>query len=115
MTYSSTALHMQRHSMKRNQNAVRFSGNAQTLGPISHTILLAVMLCVLGLIYLTQVTKTNAFGYQLNDLKERKEQLVAENQSLQVESAQLQSLDRVKSSSVASSMPTASDVAYVQN
>ncbi len=116
MTYSSAALSAQRQaSMRRNQNAVRYTEATGSLGPVTHTILLAVMLCVLGLIYLTQVTKTNAFGYQLNDLKERKEQLVQENQSLEVESAQLQSLERVKSSSVAASLTTPSATAYVQN
>ena len=112
MTYSSAALDSQRQSLRRNQNAVRFSGQTNTLGPISHTILLAVMLCVLGLIYLTQVTKTNAFGYKLNDLKTRKAELVSENQSLQVEAANLQSIDRVSSSNVAASLPTATDVSY---
>ncbi len=115
MTYSSAALNSQRESLRRNQNAVRFNGHSNTLGPVSHTILLAVMLCVLGLIYLTQVTKTNAFGYRLNDLKNRKAELVSENQALQVEAAQLQSVDRVSGSSVAANLPNASDVSYVQN
>lgn len=116
MTYSSASVTAQRNaSMRRNQNGVRYSAHAASLGPVTHTILLAVMLCVLGLIYLTQVTKTNAYGYQLNDLKERKEALIQENQALQVESAQLQSLERVKTSGVAANLTSPTTTSYVQN
>lgn len=116
MTYSSTSLEIQRKAnLRRNQNSVRYSSSAISLGPVAHTILLAVMLCVLGLIYLTQVTKTNAYGYQLNDLKEKKEALIQENQALQVESAQLQSLERVKTSGVSASLTSPATTSYIQN
>jgi hypothetical protein len=79
--------------VSRNQNAVSFRATERTLGPVSNTIILIVLACVLGLLYLTQVTKTNAYGYQINDLDD-----------LEVASARLQSLDRVKHSTVAANL-----------
>jgi len=86
----------------RNQNAISFRGNqARSLGPISTTITLIVLACVLGLLYLTQVTKTNAYGYKVNSLLQQQQQLKSEHDDLEVASARLQSLDRVQSSTVA--------------
>ncbi len=105
MTYSSS-LAMQRKSAfaTRNQNAVSFRTRERTLGPISNTIILIVLACTLGLLYLTQVTKTNAYGYTVNSLQQQSQQLKQENDDLQVASARLQSLDRVQNSDVAKNM-----------
>lgn len=88
----------------RNQNIVNIRTGERTLGPISNTIILIVLACLLGLLYLTQVTKTNAYGYQISDLQAKQAQLKAENDDLEVSSARLQSLDRVQTSSVAKAM-----------
>jgi len=105
MTYSSSmALGRQQRSIGRNQNAVSFRSNERTLGPISNTIILIVLACLLGLLYLTQVTKTNAFGYKINDLQTQATQLKSEHDDLEVASARLQSLDRAQNSDAAKSM-----------
>lgn len=96
---------------RRNQNTVRHQLTSG-LGPVSHTVLIAIMLCVLGLIYLTQITKTSAYGYQINDLKNKQEKLATEKRDLEVESARLQALERVKNSDVAKAMTTPSDTSY---
>lgn len=88
----------------RNQNAVSFRTTERVLGPISNTIILIVLACLLGLLYLTQVTKTNAYGYQINGLQQQTSQLQAQHDDLQVASARLQSLPRVQASAVAKSM-----------
>jgi len=61
---------------------------------------------VLGLIYLTQVTNTNAFGYRINELQSQQSSLQAEHDELQVASARLQSLQRVQDSNVAKNLVT---------
>ena len=83
-----------------------------SLGPVSHTVLIALMLAVLGLVYLTQITKTSTFGYQLNDLTTKQDQLASENSDLQVESARLQALERVQQSNVAKSLTTPAKTDY---
>ncbi|MDB5164026.1 MAG: hypothetical protein JWS12_644 [Candidatus Saccharibacteria bacterium] len=98
MTYSSSlALGRQRYG-QRNQNAVSFKDTTRTLGPVSNTVILIVLACVLGLLYLTQVTKTNAYGYHINDLQKQQTSLKQEHDDLEVASARLQALDRVKNS-----------------
>jgi hypothetical protein len=99
---------------RRNQNTVRYQLTSG-LGPISHTVLIAIMLCILGLIYLTQITKTSAYGYQINDLKNKQEKLVDQKRDLEVESARLQALERVKNSDVAKAMNTPNETDYAQN
>lgn len=99
----------------RNQNAVSFRVTERTLGPISNTIVLIVLVCLLGLLYLTQVTKTNAYGYQINNLQQQSASLESQHNDLEVASARLQSLPRVQSSSVAASMTAVSPSDTIQN
>ena len=85
----------------RNQNTTSFRAHEKTLGPVSNTIMLIVLACLLGLLYLTQVTKTNALGYKIADLQSEQTTLKAEHDELQVASARLQALERAKNSEVA--------------
>jgi len=99
------ALGRQRN-LGRNQNVVSFSRSKVSLGPISNSIILVVLACLLGLLYLTQVTKTNAYGYTINSLQQQQTQLQSQYNNLEVMSAQLQSTGRAQNSSVAKSMVT---------
>lgn len=104
MTYSSALATSRSRYQGRNQNSVSFTATAVRLGPVSNTIVLIVLACLLGLLYLTQVTKTNAYGYQINNLQQKQSQLKSQNEDLQVAAARLQSLSRVQASSVAKNM-----------
>jgi hypothetical protein len=104
MTYSSSIAASRRGYVRRNQNSVRFSASARSLGPISNTIILIVLACLIGLLYLTQVTRTNGYGYTINNLEEQQSQLKDQKANLEVTSARLQSLDRVAGSDVAKNM-----------
>ena len=97
-----------------NQNTVAYAATAK-LCPIAHTVIIALMIAVLGLIYLTQVTKTSFFGYQLNQKQTQLETLATEHQDLEIENARLQALERVKSSDVAAAMTTPATVDYANN
>lgn len=116
MTYSSSlSLGRQQQLAGRNQNAVSFRSKETRLGPISNTIMLVVLACLLGLLYLTQVTKTNAYGYQINSLQQQQASLQSEHSDLEVSSARLQSLDLVASSPVAKNLVSVAPTATVQN
>ena len=104
MTYSSSLAMNRTRFVARNQNSVSFSVQARTLGPVSNTITLIVLACLLGLLYLTQVTKTNAYGYQINGLQQTQTSLKNQHDDLEVNSARLQSLSRVQNSAVAKNM-----------
>ncbi len=114
MTYSSSLSMNRTRFSGRNQNSVSFQAKARTLGPVSNTITLIVLACLLGLLYLTQVTKTNAFGYQIDSMQQKQSQLKSEHDDLEVASARLQSLNRVQNSEVAKSMVPVAPSATVQ-
>jgi hypothetical protein len=113
MTYSSS-LALGRHS-RRHQNAVSFRAQAISLGPVSNSVVLVILSCILGLLYLTQVTKTNAHGYKINELTQKQTRLKTERDELEVASARLQALDRVKNSTPAQALVAVSPAATIQN
>lgn len=115
MTYSSTLAAGRGQYMRRNQNVTAFNSRDKAIGPVSNTIILIVLACLLGLLYLTQVTKTNAFGYQLNALSKEQTSLQQEHDELEVASARLQALDRVKTSDPARQLVSVAPSATIQN
>jgi hypothetical protein len=115
MTYSSSLALGRNRFSGRNQNTTSFKAQERTLGPISNTVMLIVLACVLGLLYLTQVTKTNAYGYKINELQKQQASLQTEHDELEVASARLQSLERVKNSQVAQNLVSVSSSGTVQN
>lgn len=115
MTYSSSvAMARQRYST-HGQNTTNFRANERSLGPVSNTIILVILACLLGLLYLTQVTKTNAYSYRLNDLRGQQNTLTAEHDQLEVDSARLQALERVKNSPVTQNLVSVNPSATIQN
>jgi hypothetical protein len=114
MTYSSSVAASRRGYVRRNQNSVSFAASARSLGPISNTIILIVLACLVGLLYLTQVTKTNGYGYTINNLEEQQSQLKDQKANLEVSAARLQSLERVSASNVAKNLVTVAPSGVVQ-
>lgn len=108
MTYSSSLAIGRQRFATRNQNTATFRSRERRLGPVSNTVFLVVMACLLGLLYLTQVTKTNAYGYEINSLQEKQSALATEQAELQLAQARLESLDRVKNSQVATKLTNVS-------
>lgn len=104
MTYSSSLAMNRSRFVGRSQNTVSFRATTRTFGPVSNSIILIVLACLLGLLYLTQVTKTNTYGYQINSLQQSQAQLKNQNADLQVASARLRSLSRVQDSPQAKNM-----------
>lgn len=107
---------MSRNNYRRtHQNTVSYKESARTIGPISNMVILIVLSCLLGLLYLSQVTKTNAFGYKINELEKQSVTLRSEHEQLEVSSARLQSLERVKNSEVAQNLVSVASSGTVQN
>ncbi len=104
----------QQRMWRRNQNITTFVPSV-SLGPISHTILIALMIAVLGLIYLTQVTKTSNYGYDINGLEQKLESLTLEKEELANQNARLSALKTVESSNVAKAMTAPAATEYAQN
>lgn len=117
MTYaSSLALGRKSAGYQRGSNGVAFRPSSdKPFGPISNSIILIVLACVLGLLYLTQVTKTNAHGYQINQLQEQRTELQEEHANLEVAAARLQAQERVANSDVAKGLVSVAPTATLQN
>jgi hypothetical protein len=115
MTYSSTLAAGRGQYMRRNQNTTPFKSREKAIGPVSNTIILILLMCLIGLLYLTQVTKTNAFGYQLDSLNKEQVSLQTEHDELEVASARLQSLERAENSKVNEGLVEVSPSSTLQN
>lgn len=89
----------------RNQNTVAFVSNIK-LGPVAHTVLVALMVTVLGLIYLTQATRATGYDYATQKIDSQIAELNTQKNDLEIENARLTALETVKKSNVASTMTT---------
>ncbi len=104
MTYSSAINVNRQRFSTRGQNAVSFKTEDKRLGPISNIIVLLVMVCLIGLVYLTQVTKTNSFSYEINTLEQKQSQLREDQKNLELTAARLRSVDSAKVAQAAQSL-----------
>jgi len=115
MTYGKNVSISRQAAYQKNRNVITMSATKAGLGPVSNAIVLILVMCLLGLMYLTQITKTNALGYKVSELSTKQTQLKEEYASLEVESVRLQSLERAKTSTVAQSMTDTKPTAFVSN
>lgn len=113
MTYSSSiSVNRQRYS-SRGQNAVSFKSDSKRLGPVSNAITLLVLVCLIGLVYLTQVTKTNSFSYDINSLEQRQSQLKEDQKDLELTAARLRSVDSAKVAEAAKALVSVAPTATI--
>jgi len=75
--------------------------------------LVALMITVLGLIYLTQATRASSYDYAASSTADQISTLSDQKKELEVENARLTALQAVKNSSVAKSMTTPTDTQHV--
>ena len=100
-------------SWGRNQNTTRFESSVK-LGPVAHTVLVALMITVLGLIYLTQATRATSYDYEIDRIDSKISELAVQKENLEIENARLTSLNTVKNSTVAAEMTTPVQTSYTQ-
>ena len=97
----------------RNQNTVAFVSPVK-LGPVAHTVLVALMITVLGLIYLTQATRATSYDYEAQKVDSQIAELTTKKSDLEVENARLTALESVKNSSVAREMTAPTSTEYAR-
>jgi len=97
----------------RNQNTTRFVSSVK-LGPVAHTVLVALMITVLGLIYLTQATRATSYDYESQKIDSQIAELTDQKNDLNIENARLTALENVKKSSVAANLTAPASTEYVQ-
>jgi hypothetical protein len=114
MSYQRTQNFVSRRQQNwsRNQNTVAFV-SAIKLGPVTHTVIIALMITVLGLIYLTQATRATGYDYATQKIDSQIADLNIQKSDLEVENARLTALETVKNSSVATTMTTPASTDYI--
>ena len=93
---------MRNASWGRNRNTVRHAG--QALGSLSLAVIMGLMVLIVGLIYITQGTKANAYDYELQRIDDEINELEAKKEDLAVEKARLTSIAATQNSEVAMAM-----------
>lgn len=114
MTYSATVNLSRQRYAKRNRNSVTYKTDDRRLGPISNSVVIIIMACLLGMLYLTQVTHTNSLSYRIADLQDKQAGLKTEREELEVTAARLQSIESVKNSEVVNGLVSVTPSAVVQ-
>lgn len=102
-----------KQNWSRNQNTVAFTSVVK-IGPVAHTILLALLVAILGLIYLTQATRATSYDYATQKIDSQISELNNQKSDLRIENARLTSLENVKNSSVASTMTEPESTNFAQ-
>jgi Tfp pilus assembly protein PilN len=115
MTYSSAVSVNRQRYASRGQNAISFKQTDKRLGPVSNVVVMLVMICLLGLVYLTQVTKTNSFSYDINSLEQRQSQLKEEQKDLELTAARLRSVDSENVAQAAESLVSVAPSGTIEN
>lgn len=113
MSYTKTAYISNRRASgwSRNQNTTVFASTIK-LGPVTHTVLIALMITVLGLIYLTQATRATSYDYVSQKIDDRITTLASQKTDLEVENARLTAIETIQKSSVAANLTAPSEVEY---
>lgn len=114
MSYSRTTQFTARRTdqWNRNQNTTRFASSVK-LGPVAHTVLVALMITVLGLIYLTQATRATGYDYEAQKVDNEIAELTSKKTDLEIENARFSALENVQNSSVAREMTQPEQTDYV--
>lgn len=113
MTYSQTLQQSKR--LRRNQAIARYNDQRPRLGPFSNALILAIAVALMGLLYLTQITKTSVYGFEVSGLKEEKTTLETENQNLRIEAARLQSIERLRKAELAGDLSEVDRLTFVEH
>jgi hypothetical protein len=99
-------------NLSRNRDVQTYRNVSAGLGPVSTTLFITVVIGITALLYLTQITKTTVYGYQVSELSQEHQALLDKNQQLEIEAARLQSIARIESSAVARSLEPEDQIVF---
>lgn len=98
---------------RRNQNLYR-SRSKVMVGPVSGGFVTIAAICLLALLYLTQITKTSVFGTRVNELRAQKEKLLSEKRDLEIEAARLQSIKNIESAEAVKGLVAEGNATFIK-
>lgn len=89
----------------RNRNTVRHT--TKTLGTLSLSAIMGMLVLIVGLIYVTQGTRATGYDYELSSIDSEIEDLEAQKEDLAVEKARMTAVATTEESKVAMAMGNA--------
>ena len=111
-TYTARRRNLETATWMRNRNTVRHS--VRTLGTLSSSFIIGLLVLIVGLIYVTQGTKATAYDYELSGIEAEINELSAKRDDLAVERARLTAIATSENSRVAMNMENASPSGYAE-
>ncbi|MBU1167750.1 hypothetical protein KKC60_05090 [Patescibacteria group bacterium] len=101
---------------KSSKRGVRKSSFGQSVktGPVTLVIATIALFCLLSFFFLAQVFQSSTKGYEVSELEKRIEDLDDENQKLEIQAAELKSLDNIERSVEEINMVPVQDVVYLE-
>ena len=114
MSYQRTYYATRRQqSWGRNQNTTRFISRVK-LGPVMHTIIVALMILVMGLVYLAQAAGSANYDYAASDFDKKISELSTKKADLEVENDRKSTRLNSSHSNIAKAMSAPSSAEHVQ-
>jgi hypothetical protein len=98
-------------SLRKNQNIVKNKIKLQS-GPVTTTLMVVSLVIILGLMYLSQVTKTSTFNYKISNLEQKQNQLQSTKDNLSIDAARLQSIAEAKKAAETAQLAPVKTVSY---
>jgi hypothetical protein len=103
-------------SFRKNKNRrvkSKSLGRRLTFGPASLSFVTVLLFSLLSLLYLAQSNQISTKGYAIRELEQKKDELVAENERLQVEAARLQAISMINDKAADLKMEKVKKVDYL--
>ena len=86
----------------RNRNIVRHA--PKTLGSVSQSVILGILVLVVGLIYVTQGTRATSYDYEISEVETQIAEQEAKIEDLRIERERLKSIAALETNEVAATM-----------
>lgn len=83
------------------------------LGKMSFAIVIVSLVFVFSLLYLSQSNKMALRGYDIAELEQQREELIAERERLEIESSRLQSIQEIENGLKNSNMVPVKKINYI--
>jgi len=101
----------QRRASNRSYNKT-YAKKSIKFGPVSLGFITVLLFSLISLFYLAQSNQITTRGYVIKELEVEKAKILSENERLQVESARLESLNKISEKAEELSMVPSSDLKY---
>ncbi len=100
-----------RESLERREKIIPHSLKA---GPVTLTVILISLVCLLSLFFLAQIFQSSTKGYEITDLERRVKDLKEQNAALEIKAAELRSFENIKNEAEKLNMVQANKIVYIK-